>query len=72
MKVNKRKKVDRNPLGEEIEVEAFAEDGMVVVQFGDQEIVIDPEEADKLADMIAGAVEEATEEDAGEEDEEDE
>jgi len=70
MKVNKRKKVERNPPGEEIEVEAFAEDGMVVVQFGDQEILIDPEEADRLADMILDAVEEATEEDASEEGEE--
>jgi DNA-binding protein YbaB len=59
MKIIKRKKVERNPPGEEIEVEAFAEDGMVVVQFGDQEILIDPEEADRLADMIADAAGEA-------------
>ena len=64
MNVSKRKKRERsNP---EIEVDAFAEDGMVVVQFGESEIIVDPEEADKLADLITDAAIDATEEDLAE------
>jgi antitoxin component of MazEF toxin-antitoxin module len=70
MKVTKREKHERpNP---EIEVDAFAEDGAVVIQFGDSEIVVNPDEADKLAELIADAAIEATEEDADEAEDEDE
>ena len=57
MRVNKRKKRDRpNPEAEgEIEVDAFSEEGMVIVQFGESEIAIDPEQADELAELIADA-----------------
>ena len=69
MKVNKRKKIERpNPEDmQEIEVDAFAEDGMVVVQFGDQEIMVDPEEAAELADLIGQATDDATKEEEEEE-----
>jgi hypothetical protein len=71
MKVNKRKKRERvNPEeGQEIDIDAFAEDGMVVLQFGDEEINIDPEQADELAEMIANAASDATEEEVEEEEE---
>ena len=72
MKVVKRKKRERkNPeAAEAIEVDAFAEDGMVVVQFGESEIALDPEQAEGLAELIQSASEDATEEvDEGDEDE---
>lgn len=64
MRVNKRKKRDRpNPEAEgEIEVDAFSEEGMVIVQFGESEIAIDPEQADELAELIADAATFAIEE----------
>lgn len=64
MRVNRRKKRERpNPEAEgEIEVDAFSEEGMVIVQFGESEIAIDPEQADELAELIADAAIAATEE----------
>jgi hypothetical protein len=69
MKVNKRKKRERvNPEeGQEIDLDAFAEDGMVVLQFGQDEINIHPDQAFELAELIEGAANDATEEDEEEE-----
>lgn len=67
VKVNKTGK--RNP--EEIDADAFAEAGMVVVKLGETEVVLSPEDGQMLADAIADAVEAAEEGiDTGDEEEE--
>jgi DNA-binding protein YbaB len=73
VKVNKRK---ANP---EVEVNAFAEDGVVVVTIGTQELVLTPEDAEELADTIAQASDDAANgidtgsvEDEGDDEEEEE
>jgi DNA-binding protein YbaB len=55
VKVNPSKR-KANP---EVEVDAFSEDGVVVVQIAGQELVLSPEDAEELADVIAQASEDA-------------
>ena len=63
VKVNKRQptplKVNKRKSNPEIEVDAFSEDGLVVVQIGGQELVLEPDQAEELADVIAQASEDA-------------
>jgi antitoxin component of MazEF toxin-antitoxin module len=40
-------------------VDAFSEDGLVVVTIGTQELVLEPDQAEELADMIAQASDDA-------------
>ena len=56
VKVNSKRK---NP--EEVEVDAFAEDGVVVVKIGGTEIAIEPADAERFADLIAESAVDAEE-----------
>lgn len=71
-KRNKRQRGKVNPEGAG-RLDAFAEDGMVILRFGDAEVALDAQQADNLAELIADALEDASEEsEEGEEGDEDE
>ena len=83
VKVNKRQptplKVNKRKSNPEVEVDAFSEDGLVVVQIGGQELVLEPDQAEELADVIAQAsddagngIDTAAEDEDGDEEEEEE
>lgn len=78
MKVTRRAKKERtkkNPeAGQEVEVDAFTDEGMVVVTIGDSEIVLEPQQARDLGDLILDSADEADSEtvEEADDDEEDE